>query len=115
MIEITKIKNKIIEVEKHISKLPNVCAVYDITRLTDIIIVFKFRDRKELSDFVKNDLSLQYNDRTKYPYSFNYCERRFQDIAVFLKFRHIFRGNCIIIYSYCDDLLCCITMKFVYL
>ena len=64
MIEVTTIKNKIIEVEKHISKLPNVCAVYDITGLTDMIIVVKFRNRKELSDFVKNDLSLPYIDRT---------------------------------------------------
>ncbi len=64
VIEITTIKNKIIEVEKHISKLPNVCAVYDITGLTDMIIVVKFRNRMELSDFVKNDLSLPYIDRT---------------------------------------------------
>ncbi len=39
VIEITAVKNKITEVEKHISKLPNVCAVYDITGLTDMIIV----------------------------------------------------------------------------
>lgn len=64
VIEITSIKNKIIEVEKQISKHPNVCAVYDITGLTDMIIVAKFRNRKELSDFVKNDLSLPYIDKT---------------------------------------------------
>jgi DNA-binding Lrp family transcriptional regulator len=64
VIEITAIKNKINDVEKHISKLPNVCAVYDITGLTDMIIVAKFRNRRELSDFVKRDLSLPYVDRT---------------------------------------------------
>ena len=64
VIEITATKNKIFEVEKHISTLPNVCAVYDITGLTDMIIVAKFRNRSELSDFVKKDLSLPYIDRT---------------------------------------------------
>jgi DNA-binding Lrp family transcriptional regulator len=64
VIEITAVKNKIIEVEKHISKLPNVCAVYDITGLTDMIIVAKFRNRRELSNFVKNDISSPYIERT---------------------------------------------------
>ena len=64
VIEITAIKNKIMEVEKLISKLPNVCAVYDITGLTDMIIVAKFRNRRELSNFVKNDLSSPHIDRT---------------------------------------------------
>ena len=45
VIEVTAIKGKITEVQKHISKFPNVCAVYDITGLTDMIIVAKFRNR----------------------------------------------------------------------
>ncbi|MDQ5870558.1 MAG: Lrp/AsnC family transcriptional regulator [Thermoproteota archaeon] len=64
IIEVTAVKGKITEVEKHISIFPNVCAVYDITGLTDMIIVAKFRNRKELSDFVKKDLVLPYVDRT---------------------------------------------------
>jgi len=64
IIELTAVKGKITEVEKHISKFPNVCAVYDITGLTDMIIVAKFRNRKDLSDFVKKDLSLPFVDRT---------------------------------------------------
>jgi DNA-binding Lrp family transcriptional regulator len=64
IIELTAIKGKITEVEKHISRFPNVCAVYDITGLTDMIIVAKFRNRKDLSDFVKKDLSLPFVDRT---------------------------------------------------
>ena len=58
IIEVTAVKGKITEVERHISRFPNVCAVYDITGLTDMIIVAKFRNRKDLSDFVKKDLSL---------------------------------------------------------
>ncbi|HEY7572799.1 MAG TPA: Lrp/AsnC family transcriptional regulator [Nitrososphaeraceae archaeon] len=64
IIEVTAVKGKITEVEKHISKFSNVCAVYDITGLTDMIIVAKFRNRKELSDFVKKDLSLPFVERT---------------------------------------------------
>ena len=64
IIELTAVKGKIAEVEKHISRFPNVCAVYDITGLTDMIIVAKFRNRKDLSDFVKKDLSLPFVDRT---------------------------------------------------
>ena len=36
IIEVTAVKGKITEVEKHISIFPNVCAVYDITGLTDM-------------------------------------------------------------------------------
>ena len=69
IIEVTAVKGKITEVEKHISKFSNVCAVYDITGLTDMIIVAKFKNREELSNFVKKDLSLPYVDRTNTHYS----------------------------------------------
>ncbi len=64
VIEVTAVKGKITEVQKHISKFPNVCAVYDITGLTDIIVVAKFKNRKDLSDFVKKEMSLPYIERT---------------------------------------------------
>jgi DNA-binding Lrp family transcriptional regulator len=64
VIEVTAVKGKITEVQKHISKFPNVCAVYDITGLTDIIVVAKFKNRKDLSDFVKKEMSLPYVERT---------------------------------------------------
>jgi DNA-binding Lrp family transcriptional regulator len=64
IIEVTAVKGKITEVEKHISKFANVCAVYDITGLTDMVIVAKFRNRRELSDFVKKDLALPFVERT---------------------------------------------------
>ncbi|AIF84673.1 transcriptional regulator, AsnC family [Candidatus Nitrososphaera evergladensis SR1] len=64
IIDITAAKGKIIEIEKQIAKFPNVCAVYDITGLTDMTVIAKFRNRKELSNFVKKDLSLQYVERT---------------------------------------------------
>ncbi|HZA08269.1 MAG TPA: Lrp/AsnC family transcriptional regulator [Nitrososphaeraceae archaeon] len=64
IIEVTAVKGKISEVEKRIARLPNVCAVYDITGLTDMIIVAKFKNRKDLSNFVKKDLSMPYVERT---------------------------------------------------
>ena len=64
IIEVTAVKGKISEVEKHIAKLPNVCAVYDITGLTDMMIIAKFKNRNELSNFVKRDLSMSHVERT---------------------------------------------------
>jgi DNA-binding Lrp family transcriptional regulator len=64
IIEITATKGKIVDLERQIAKFPNVCAVYDITGLTDMIVVAKFKNRKELSNFVKKDISLPYVERT---------------------------------------------------
>jgi DNA-binding Lrp family transcriptional regulator len=64
MIEVTAVKGKITDVEKRISIFPNVCAVYDTTGLTDMLIVAKFRNREELSNFVKKDLALPFVERT---------------------------------------------------
>ncbi len=64
IIEITATKGKIVDLERQIAKFPNVCAVYDITGLTDMVVVAKFKNRKELSNFVKKDISLPYVDRT---------------------------------------------------
>ena len=63
-IEITVSKGKLLEVEKEIAKFSNVCAVYDITGLTDAIIIAKFKKRQELSDFIKNLLATPNIERT---------------------------------------------------
>src|ERR671918_198993 len=64
IIEITATKGKIVDLERQIAKFPNVCAVYDITGLTDMMVIAKFKNRKELSNFVKKDISLPYVERT---------------------------------------------------
>ena len=64
IIEVTSVKGKVAEVEKHITKFPKVCAVYDIGGLTDTIVVAKFKTRSQLSNFVKKDLTLPYVERT---------------------------------------------------
>ena len=62
--EITVSKGKLIEIEKEIAKNPNVCGVYDITGLTDAVIIAKFKTREELGGFTKYLLSLPYIERT---------------------------------------------------
>ncbi len=47
-------KKDIIDIEEKLSKIENVCGVYDITGNTDTIIVAKFKERNELSSFVKS-------------------------------------------------------------
>ena len=64
IIEVTAQKGKIAEVERAMSKFPNVCAVYDITGLTDMVTIAKFRNRRELGNFVKRDLALPSIERT---------------------------------------------------
>lgn len=64
IIDITATKGKIVDLEKQIAKFPNVCAVYDTTGLTDMMIIAKFKSRAELSNFVKKDLAMPYVERT---------------------------------------------------
>ena len=62
--EITVSKGKLLEMEKQIAKLPSVCAVYDITGLTDAMIIAKFKNRTELSNYTKALLAMPFVERT---------------------------------------------------
>jgi DNA-binding Lrp family transcriptional regulator len=62
--EITVSKGRLVEMEQAISKLPNTCAVYDVTGLTDALVIAKFRSRAELSRFTKSLLAMPFVDRT---------------------------------------------------
>ncbi len=62
--EITVSKGKLLEMEEAIGKLPNTCAVYDVTGLTDALVIAKFHNREELSKFTKGLLSMPFVDRT---------------------------------------------------
>lgn len=53
IIEIIAKNDKVMDIENEIAKFENVCGVYDITGSTDTIIIAKFKERKELSKFVK--------------------------------------------------------------
>ena len=58
IIEIMAKKDKIVDIEEEVSKFENVCGVYDITGTTDTIIIAKFKERSELSTFVKGLASI---------------------------------------------------------
>jgi DNA-binding Lrp family transcriptional regulator len=62
--EITVSKGRLLEVEKEIASIPNVCCVYDLTGLADAVIIAKFKNREGLSKFTKHLLSLSHVERT---------------------------------------------------
>ncbi len=62
--EITVSKGRLVEMEKEIAKMPGVCGVYDVTGLTDAVIIAKFKSREELGRFTKQLLALPYIERT---------------------------------------------------
>ena len=62
--EITVSKGRLVEMENEIAKNPNVCGVYDVTGLTDAVIIAKFKSREELGKFTKILLALPYVERT---------------------------------------------------
>lgn len=62
--EVTISNGKLVEVEKEISKLTSTCAVYDVTGFADVLIIGKFKSKKELSFFTKDLLALNHVERT---------------------------------------------------
>ena len=62
--EITVSKGRLVEMENEIAKNPNVCCVYDVTGLTDAVIIAKFKTREDLGRFTKSLLALPYIERT---------------------------------------------------
>jgi len=63
IIEVVANKN-IVDIEEKVSKIENVCAVYDITGNTDTIIIAKFKERSKLSEFVKSLSAMANVDNT---------------------------------------------------
>jgi DNA-binding Lrp family transcriptional regulator len=61
--EILVSKGKLLEMEMEIAKLPNVCAVYDVTGEIDGIVVAKFKDREQLSRFTKGLMAMHFVER----------------------------------------------------
>ncbi|NDB90582.1 MAG: Lrp/AsnC family transcriptional regulator [Thaumarchaeota archaeon] len=63
-IEIYTKKGKMVEIEQDIAGMENVCAVYDVTGESDTVLVAKFKNRDELSKFVKTLSSKPNVDKT---------------------------------------------------
>ena len=53
IIEVTTRKGKMLEIEDRIAEDQNVCAVYDVTGHSDVLVIGKFKNREELSNFIK--------------------------------------------------------------
>ncbi len=64
IIEVIISEGKLLEVEEAVAKSPNVYGVYDVTGASDAIIIARFKNRKELSKFVKSILGMKYVQRT---------------------------------------------------
>jgi len=62
--EIHVSKGKLVEMEQEIARLPNVCAVYDVTGEIDAVVISKCRTRDELSHFTKALLAMHFVERT---------------------------------------------------
>lgn len=56
-------QGKLLEVQRQISGFPQVRAIYDITGDWDLLCVCSFRSRKELDDFLKNQVAMPYIER----------------------------------------------------
>jgi DNA-binding Lrp family transcriptional regulator len=64
LIEITVSKGRLLEMENEIARMSNVCAVYDVTGLTDAFVIAKFKSREDLSSFAKRLLAMPYVERS---------------------------------------------------
>ena len=64
IIEVLVSKGRLVSTEEQIAKLSNAIAVYDVTGQTDIIVIGKFRNRDEISQFTKQLLAMEYVERT---------------------------------------------------
>ncbi len=64
VLEMTVSRGKLIETLEEIAKLPYVCAVYDVTGEIDSVVIAKFRNRRELSEFPKDLLAMPQIERT---------------------------------------------------
>src|SRR5437899_10501239 len=61
--EITVAKGKLLELEQQVAKMPQVMAVYDVTWLTDDMLIAKFKNRDVLSKFTKSLLAILFVER----------------------------------------------------
>ena len=64
IMEVTVSRGKLLEVQEDIAKLPYVCGVYDVTGEIDSVVIAKFRNRRELSEFPKDLLGMDNVERT---------------------------------------------------
>src|SRR5438309_11573201 len=62
--EDTLAKRKLHELEQQVERMPQVMAVYDVTGLTDAMVIAKFKNRDELSKFTNSLLAMPFVEMT---------------------------------------------------
>ena len=62
--EVTVAKGKLLELEQQVARMQQVLAVYDVTGLTDAMVIARFKNRDELSKFTKSLLAMPFVERT---------------------------------------------------
>ena len=78
--EVTVSDGKMIEVCETIAKMSQATGVYNVTGDADIMVVGKFRSRRELSDFTKKLLTIPHVLRTKTHLVLNTMKEDFSSI-----------------------------------
>ncbi len=58
-------KGRLLEMKNWVARLPNVCCMYDPSRLTDAVTIAKFKSREELGRFTKELLATPCVERAK--------------------------------------------------
>lgn len=65
IIEVRISKGRLLDVEKKIAVHPNVFAVYDVTGAFDAIIIARFRNRRQMDNFLKKLQTYEFVERTE--------------------------------------------------
>ena len=65
IIEVRISKGRLLDVEKKIAVHPNVFAVYDVTGAFDSIILARFRNRRQMDNFLKKIQTYEFVERTE--------------------------------------------------
>lgn len=63
VIEVQAKRSGFFKAEASISKLSNICAIYDVTGPYDFVIIARFRDKDEVSRFVRELLAMEFIER----------------------------------------------------
>lgn len=83
IMSVTVSRGKLLETQREIAKLPYVCAVYDVTGEIDSIVIAKFKNRRELSEFPKDLLAMEFVERTNTHVVLNTMKEDFRMIKKF--------------------------------
>ena len=65
VIEIRISKGKLLEVEKRLAVHPNVFGIYDVTGAFDAVVLARFRNRRQMDNFLKKIQTYEFVERTE--------------------------------------------------